>query len=152
MGTGMLSCGWLWLYSGALLMLLELASPGFVIFFFGLAAATVGGIRLLLDEAFTPTWQMVAFSALSIVYLVFLRRWVKSVFLGDKEDSVPGLNDEMAGRTGRVTVAINPPAQGRVAVGDAEWDAIADIPMEAGRDVVVAFRRNLTLKVVDAQS
>ena len=38
----MFSCGWLWLYAGAILMLMEILAPGFVIFFFGLAAATAG--------------------------------------------------------------------------------------------------------------
>ena len=40
-----LSQAWLWLYFGAFLMLAELASPGFVVFFFGLAAATVAVLK-----------------------------------------------------------------------------------------------------------
>ena len=76
----MTSCGWLWLYAGAILMLMEILSPGLVIFFFGLSAATTGLLRFAFGEAFDATWQAVAFSALTILYLVFLRRWVKSVF------------------------------------------------------------------------
>ena len=34
------TAAWIWLYVRAFLMLAELASPGFVIFFFGLGAAT----------------------------------------------------------------------------------------------------------------
>ena len=52
----MTSCSWLWLYAGAFLMLLELLAPGFVIFFFGLSAATVGLCRAAFGEAFTLTW------------------------------------------------------------------------------------------------
>ena len=37
----MTSCGWLWLYAGVGLMLAELLAPGFVVFFFGLSAASV---------------------------------------------------------------------------------------------------------------
>ena len=37
----LLSPAWIWMYFGAFLMLAELASPGFVVFFFGLGAATV---------------------------------------------------------------------------------------------------------------
>jgi len=143
----MLSCGWIWMYVGAGLMFLELASPGFVLFFFGLSAATVGVLRLSLEEAFTPTWQMVAFSAFSIIYLVFLRRWLKAVFSGDKETSSANLTSEAVGRLGRVTVAIDPPLTGRVMVGDAEWTAAADAPIAAGVDVRVVAQENLTMRV-----
>ena len=39
-------------------MLAELLLPGFVIFFFGLSAATVGLIRFALGDAFTLTWPI----------------------------------------------------------------------------------------------
>ena len=63
----MTSCGWLWLYLGALLMLMEIASPGFVVLFFGLSAATVGLCRFAFGEAFTLTWQLAAFSVFTIL-------------------------------------------------------------------------------------
>ena len=55
------------MYIGAFLMLGELLAPGFVIFFFGLSAATVGACRFAFGEAFTATWQLAAFSAFSIL-------------------------------------------------------------------------------------
>lgn len=143
-----MSCGWLWLYAGAFMMLMELLTPGFVMFFFGLSAATVGLLRLALGESMPPLWQMIAFSAFSIVYLLFLRRWVRSVFFG-KSGKRPGdLDDGFAGRIGRVTAAINPPLSGRVVLGDAEWTAAADSPIEVGADVKVVSQDNLTVKVV----
>ena len=63
----MTSCAWLWLYVGAFLMLAELLLPGFVIFFFGLSAATVGLLRFALGDTFTLTWQLAAFSAFTIL-------------------------------------------------------------------------------------
>ncbi len=143
----MFSCGWLWMYAGAALMFLELLSPGFVVFFFGLSASTVGLMRFALGEALTPTWQLIAFSVLSILYLVFLRRWLRAVFSGDVEtaDTAPG--GESVGRIGRVTAAIEPPKTGRVMLGDAEWTAIADAPVAAGADVRVTAQNNLTMKV-----
>ena len=38
-----LSAGWLWMYIGGGLMLAEILMPGFVVFFFGLSAVTLGG-------------------------------------------------------------------------------------------------------------
>lgn len=143
----MTGCGWLWLYAGAVLMLMEILSPGFVIFFFGLSAATTGLLRLAIGEPFGATWQTVAFSALTIVYLVFFRRALKSVFSGRTERTATDFEDDFAGRVGKVTEAIEPPLSGRVEIGDAEWSAFADSPVAAGRSVRVASRDNLTVRV-----
>ena len=64
-----LSNGWIWMYVGAGLMLAEILTPGFVMFFFGLSAATVGLLVLLLPEPFSPTlmWQLALFSLFSLV-------------------------------------------------------------------------------------
>ena len=83
----MLTCAWLWIYAGAALMLLELVAPGFVLCFFGLSAATVGVLRFAFGEAFTPTWQLAAFSAFSILYIVLLRQYLKKVFVGGKVET-----------------------------------------------------------------
>ena len=143
-----LSAGWMWLYVGAGLMLAEIMMPGFVVFFFGLSAATLGGLILVLPDAFhlTLTWQLALFSLFSVVYLVTLRRYLKSVFLGDSEDMLSA-SDEFAGRTGEVVVSISPGIPGRVLVGDAEWDAVAVEPIAAGAKVKILSRKNLTLTV-----
>ena len=143
----MLSCAWLWMYAGALMMLAELAAPGFVIFFFGLAAMTVGGIRFVLGDAFTTTWQLVVFSAAAIAYLVVLRRLLKQLLCGRVDTSASDFDRENVGRLGRVTVAIDPPLAGRVVVGDAEWNASAATPLAVGTDVRVVDQNNLTLTV-----
>ncbi len=143
----MMSCAWLWMYLGAFLMLMELFAPGFVIFFFGLSAATVGGCRFLFGEAFTLTWQLATFSLFSILYIFFLRRWMTRIFCGDSETAKVNFNDETIGRVGKVTESIRPPLSGRVLIGDAEWTAVADSPVAAGADVKVVDRSNITMKV-----
>ena len=70
----MTSCARLWIDAGAALMLLELIAPGFVLCFFGLSAASVGLLKFALGDAFTPTGQLAAFSVVSILYIVLLRR------------------------------------------------------------------------------
>jgi inner membrane protein len=143
----MLSCAWLWVYAGAILMFLELISPGFVIFFFGLSAATVGLCRFVLGDLFTATWQMAAFSAFSVLYLVFLRRWMTNLFSGKSERATVDFNNESVGRLGTITEAIKPPLTGRVMIGDAEWTAAADVPIAVGTNVKVIEQTNLTMKV-----
>jgi len=142
-----LSCAWLWMYFGALLMLAEIVAPGFVIFFFGLSAMTVGVCRFAFGEAFNGTWQLAAFSVFVILYLAFLRRWMKHLFAGTSEESKVDFNNETVGRIGKVTVAIAPPLAGRVMIGDAEWSAISDSPIAVGADVKVIAQNNLTMKV-----
>ena len=83
----MTSCAWLWLYFGAFLMVMELLAAGFVVFVFGLSAATVGLCRFAMGESFTLTWQLAAFSAFSILYLVVLRRWLKRLFTGGRVET-----------------------------------------------------------------
>ena len=143
----MTTCPWLWLYLGAFLMLMELLAPGFVIFFFGLSAMTVGLCRFAFGEAFSTTWQMVAFSAFSILYLVFLRRWLKRTFFGVRTEASTDFDNEYVDRVGTVTEAIEPPLAGRVQIGDAEWSAKADSPVPAGTTVKVVSQNNLTMKV-----
>ena len=141
----------MWMYFGAFLMLMELLAPGFVIFFFGLSAATVGLCRFAFGEAFTLTWQLAAFSAFSIVYLVVLRRWLKKTFLGGKEETKTDFDNEYVGRVGKVTQAIDPPLTGRVEIGDAEWTAAADAPVAQGATVEVVSQNNLTMKVKEVK-
>lgn len=147
----MTTCAWLWLYAGAFLMLMELMAPGFVIFFFGLSAATVGLCRAAFGEAFTLTWQLAAFSALSIVYLVVLRRWMKRLFTGGVVETATDFDNEYVGRAGKVTTAVNPPLSGRVLIGDAEWTAVADAAIAEGATVRVISQTNLTMKIEEVK-
>lgn len=142
-----MSVAWLWVYAGALLMLLELVSPGFVIFFFGLSAATVGLCRFACGDWFSLTWQFAAFSIFSILYLIFLRRWLKNLFSGTSERAAVDFDNESVGRLGTITEEIKPPLTGRVMIGDAEWTAAADAPIAVGTNVKVISQSNLTMKV-----
>lgn len=143
----MFSIDWIWMYIGAGLMMLELISPGFVIFFFGLAAATTGLMCMWLGDLFTLTWQLISLSFFSVVYLAFLRRLLKKLFTGTVETSATDFENDFTGKTAVVTEAIRPPLPGRVMLGDAEWTAVADTAIEAGVNVRILGRDNLTFKV-----
>lgn len=143
----MFSTGWLWLYAGAFLMVAELVAPGFVIFFFGLSAATVGVCRFVIGDAFTLAWQLAAFSLFSCLYLLLLRRWVTGIFMGGSKTSRTDFDNENVGRAGTVTETIKPPLSGRVMLGDAEWTAVSDVEIPAGADVRVVAQENLTVRV-----
>ena len=136
---------WLWMYVGAFLMLAELASPGFVVFFFGLAAATVSLSKWAFPSL--PLWgQLAAFSVYSIIYLLVLRKYLKKVFTGDKQES-SAINNEYIGRVGRVVEVIRPEVPGRILLGDAEWAARSATRLDPGTEVRVVAQENLTLRV-----
>lgn len=143
----MTSCSWLWIYAGCALMFLELVAPGFVLFFFGLAAATVGICRAIFGDAFGAAWQLAIFSASAILYLAVLRRLLKKVFVGEKVIASTDFDHESVGRVAKVTEAIEPPRSGRILLGDAEWTATADVSIPVGSDVKVVAQNNLTLTV-----
>ena len=143
----MTSCAWIWMYIGAFLMLAELLLPGFVIFFFGLSAATVAMLRFMFGDSFSLMWQLAAVSFVAILYLALLRRLMKKIFAGNMETSPMEFGQESVGRIGRVVEAIEPPKTGRVEIGDAEWTASADAPIAAGVDVKVVAQDNLTMRV-----
>ena len=143
----MFSCAWLWIYAGAALMLMELVAPGFICCFFGLSAATVGVLRFAFGEAFTPTWQLAAFSFFAVVYIALRRHSLRRIFVGGKVETKTDFDNESVGRVGRVTEAIEPPLTGRVLLGDAEWTAMAETAIPAGASVKVVAQSNLTMKV-----
>lgn len=143
----MTSCAWMWVYVGCFLMLLELAAPGFVVFFFGLAAATVGVLRAICGDAFDISWQLAVFSIASILYIAVLRRLLKKIFVGGQVETKTDFDNDSVGRVGKVTEVIEPPRTGRVQLGDAEWTAISDTPIGVGADVKVISQNNLTMKV-----
>ena len=142
----MIANHWIWIYIGAGLMLLELVVPGFILCFFGLAAATVGVLSFLFGDGFNLTWQLASFSALSVIYIVLLRRWFRRALTGDRHDT-GDLGGDYLGRTGKVVTAIRPPLAGRVLIGDSEWTAVAESELAEGSVVKVIFQHNLTMKV-----
>lgn len=139
------TAAWIWLYVGAFLMLAELASPGFVIFFFGLGAATVAGTKWLVP-GLSLSWQLALFSIFSVFYLIVLRKWVKNVFMGDT-DETQKIASEYVGRVGKVVEAIRPEVPGRIMLGDAEWSASSAVAVAPGATVKVVAQENLTLVV-----
>ena len=145
--SSMFSCGWLWMYAGALLMLLELFAPGFIIFFFGLAAAITGLLRFVFGEALNASLQLISFSFFSIFFLVFVRRFFKPIFMGGKIESKTDFDNEYIGRIGKVVTEIDPPITGRVVIGDSEWTAESASFIASGENVKVISQNNLTMKV-----
>src|SRR4051812_18056509 len=111
---------WHWLALGLILIALELAaSGGFYVIFFGVAAVVIAGLSLI--GVAGPTWvQLLLFSLLSVVSLLFFRspmlRWMK---LDQGASDV----DSLVGETAVVTQNIAAGEIGRVELRGTSWSA-----------------------------
>ena len=107
----------------------------------------MSNLKFVFGGAFTLTWQLAAFSVFSVLYIVILRRYLQRVFVGGKVETKTDFDNESVGRIGTLTAAVLPPLAGRVMLGDSEWTAESERPIEAGANVRVVAQQNLTMKV-----
>jgi membrane protein implicated in regulation of membrane protease activity len=142
---------WAWLAAGALLMAAELAVPGLVVVFLGMAAVLVGVGRWLgvWDSAMG---SLTAWFILSIVMLVALRSLVARWLPGDVSVQPTDEDTEALGSIVDVVAEVNAADQrGRIRFQGTSWPAISlkgTIP--AGRKVRLLARDNLAWVVEPA--
>ncbi|MDC7222686.1 MAG: NfeD family protein [Spirochaetales bacterium] len=124
-----------WLIMGGVLLLGEIAVPGFILFFFGVGAfLTLGTVTLLpfLDNYF---WlQLIIWVTYSTILLFFLRNRFSGTFKGrifqtEKEDWI--------GREAQVIDRIDPDSPGRIKFRGTTWTAHANRTIEAGKTVKI---------------
>jgi membrane protein implicated in regulation of membrane protease activity len=134
-----------WFLVGIGCYVVELALPGFIIFFFGIGAWCVALVLAMTDVSLTV--QLVIFLVCSLITLGLLRSWLRSVFLGGAVEEDDSVNVDPAPATGIVTEAIVPPAAGRVKYGGSFWRAVADEAIAEDTVVVIVEKKDLTVKV-----
>lgn len=135
----------MWLIIGVTLFVLEMAVPGFVLFFFGVAAwITALGCYLFPWHVNT---QLAVFLVSSIVCLFGLRGIVKKVFIGDSKEDGQDTIMANGGEKCVVTTAINPPSEGQVKFAGTSWRAEADETIEEGEVVEIIKQDNLLITV-----
>lgn len=142
MGVEFFHTGLFWLIIGIMLFVMEMAVPGFVLFFFGVGAWVVAGVTWLYPISIAV--QLTIFLIASLITLGIFRKFLKgSFFTGDEVDEI--IVEE--GEECEVTEAIYPPGKGKVKLSGTFWRATADEPIEAGEIVVVEKRDNLIIHV-----
>ena len=140
----------IWFLVGLVLLIMEFALPGLIIFFFGVGAWIVAIVCLLSTSVQgSINAQLIIFIISSVLSLLILRRWLKGVFLGHtgaKQDLTEDLN-EFIGERAVVIEAIKPKAGGKVEFHGTNWAADADGEITAGAVVEIIGKDNITLKV-----
>ena len=136
---------WWWVIAGGSLILAEFIVPGVFICFFGIGAVLTGIVSLIFPDM-PFTMALVLFAVLSVVFLVFCRRFMPKSFRGTvKVDRSDIENDDIVGADAVVTEAIAPGAPGKVEFRGAQWTARADRSIAVGERAKIRERRNLTL-------
>jgi len=136
-----------WLFLGFVMILLEFVNPGVVIIFFGIGAWVVALICLFVDIPINL--QLLIFLVTSVLLLVSLRKWFKSLFQrrgapSQQEDEVL---DEYFGKQGVVTRAIAPGTKGKIEFRGTYWDADSYETIPEGETVEIIDKKNITFTV-----
>ncbi len=124
-----------WLVMGALLLLAEVAVPGFILFFFGAGAFLILITVKLLPFLNRYFWlQLIIWMAYSTVLIFFLRNRFSGTFKGrifqpEKENWI--------GQEALVIDGIKPDAPGRIKFRGTTWTAHAERPVKKGRTVKI---------------
>ncbi len=139
---------WHWLIMGVVLAILEVAAPGVVFLWMGIAAIVTGLIVLGID---TLSWQsqVLIFAALSVISVIGGRLWGRS---RPTETDHPTLNRRGQQYVGRVFTVdekmVN--GMGKLRVDDTSWK-ISGNDFEAGTKVRVTGVEGTVLVVEKAE-
>ncbi len=135
-----------WLIIGVLLFFLEFALPGFIMFFFAVAALLTALAAWLFPIPIA--WQLVIFIGSSVVSLLLLRKRLQQRPLpAEDEESEADVAGAVPGDRGVVSGTIAPPAEGRIKYAGSFWRATADESIEEGEIVAVVRQKGLVVHV-----
>lgn len=142
-----LSAAVIWFILGFVLLLLELAAPGFILFFFGLGAWVVALATLLFDISLNV--QLLIFLISSITSVFLFRKWIRKK-LGYKKAAKDILKDEIIGRTAKAETLISPNQQGKVYFRGTSWSASSTDVINEGEEVIIIGNDSIVLIVKSA--
>lgn len=124
----------IWFFIGLGFLLAELAFPALVVIFFGAGAWITMAPAAL---GWSLKAQIIIFIVVSLVSLLLLRRYVKSVFSGHALTPRKEAAHPLTGQQGIVSKELRPGLVGEVSIGGSFWRAVADMPLPEGTAVRV---------------
>lgn len=115
---------WHWFALGSILIIIEIITPTFYFIWPGIAAVTVGVLKLFAPDL---SWQ-VAISVFGVMSVVSTVIWTMFYRQSVKRDGNSGLNQRTLGYVGRRAVVAEGFRSGRgpVLLDDTRWQAISD--------------------------
>jgi membrane protein implicated in regulation of membrane protease activity len=134
-----------WFILGLGFFLLELAIPGFFIFFFGLGA-WITALVCLIGEPGTNL-QIIIFAITSVLSLIGLRRIIKRKFFYSKEDKSNEVEDEFTGKEAFATMDFGPETKGKVEFKGTTWASESKSEIKEGQTVIIIEKDSFKLIV-----
>ena len=136
----------IWTIAGILLILAEFAVPGLIVIFFGTSALLVGiGLYFGLPTAYGNPF--ICFSVLSVLQVLFLRRYFKGLFVGSSLENAEAL-EEFIGHEAIVVSGFGEGnLRGKVEFKGSNWSAHSDTTLNPGDRVQITARDGLNLTV-----
>ncbi len=122
-----------WVILSGLFLILESITTGFLVFWFSIGSVFAMIVSFFTDNIIIQTTTFLIASTI----LIFTTRKFVNVFL--KHDKPNNVNS-FVGKTGKVTVDINPlENEGQVKIGSEIWSAISedDEKIEKGTEIIV---------------
>jgi membrane protein implicated in regulation of membrane protease activity len=134
----------IWFIIGFILLLLEFAMPGLIIFFFGLGAWVVACTLLFSDISFNS--QLLLFIISSVASVLLFRKGIRKML-----HSRPGpdsiIEDEFKGKTAIAETDITPGKNGKVVFNGTSWGASSSDHILAGENVIITGNESIVLIV-----
>ena len=140
----------IWFVLGIIMLLMEFAIPGLVIAFFGMGALVVAILCMIFELSLAA--QIGLFILFSLVFIVVLRRWLKTRFFGSDAAGIDqsGVLDEFTGKPAVVIAEIAPGRPGKVEFKGTGWKAEAEEALAVGDPVIIVSKDNISLNVKKA--
>lgn len=115
---------WHWFALGSILLIIEIVTPTFYFMWPGIAAVTVGVLKLFMPDL---SWQ-VAISVFGVMSVVSTVLWTMFYRRGVQGDPASELNQRTRGYKGRRAIVAEGFRSGRgpVLVDDTRWQAISE--------------------------
>lgn len=133
----------IWFIIGFVLLLLEFAMPGLIIFFFGLGAWVVAASCLFTELPFN--YQLILFIASSVLSVLLFRKGLRRMLQSKRSPSL--LDDEFIGKVAKAETPIAPGRNGKVLFKGSSWNAASSEHIEAGENVVITGNDSIVLIV-----
>lgn len=135
----------IWFLVGLFLLLLELATPGLVVMFFGIGAWITSFVCFVTNIKVNT--QLIIFVSVSVVSLALLRKLLKDKLLKNTNEESESFLDEFTGKKAVAQSDIEKNGQGRVEYKGTSWIAESDFDIKKGSNVVIESKDSTVLKV-----
>jgi membrane protein implicated in regulation of membrane protease activity len=135
----------LWFFIGLVLLLFELFTPGFFIFFFGLGAWITALVCLIGEPNINV--QIVVFAVTSILSLLGLRKIIKRKLFYKNEEKSDKLEDEFTGKEAVATMDFGVGKLGKVFFKGTTWESESKEEIKEGQRVIILSKDSFKLIV-----